>query len=191
MLETFYPTVNVENLSLPASYMRKELLVVHIKLLYCVRQLKHHPVFASILMALQKTRKNRVVINDTVLSMNKVSDGTALTAIDDIPKELEKLRTTAKLLGLPNANSINWTMLVSSTSDSAPTQKRLNKLIQEHREEDEKRFGAATTDTVELIETFCTMHLGANLRKAFVTSLDSDVAARKHNSVDQFVHEVL
>ena len=133
-----------------------------------------------------------VVINDIVLSVNELSDGTAQTAIDDISEELEKLRTTAKFSGLPNADSINWTMLVSSTSDSASTQKRMNKLIQVRRDEDEKRFGPATTDTVELVETFCAMHLGANLRKAFLNGLETDSVAaspRKQTSVDQFVHE--
>ena len=201
VLETFYPTVDVQNLPLPqkscASYMRKEELVTvssaHKASVLC----EAAKTSSGFRLNTDGTTKNQkklggIVINDTILSVNELSDGTALTAVDDISKELEKLRTTAKLLGLPNANSINWTMLVSSTSDSASTQKRLNKLIQERREEDEKRFGAATTDTVELIETFCAMHLGVNLRKAFLSGLDSDdvaASSRKYNSVDQFVHE--
>ena len=59
-----------------------------------------------------------VVINDIV---NEVSDGTAAAAVDDISRELEVLHETAKALGIPNAESINWTLLVSSTSDSAST----------------------------------------------------------------------
>ena len=74
---------------------------------------------------------------------------------------------TAKALNLPNANSINWTMLVSSTSDSASTQNKLNRLIEEHRARDEKRFGTATLDSTQIVENFCSMHLGVNLRKAF------------------------
>lgn len=80
-------------------------------------------------------------------------------------------------------------MLVTSTSDSAPTQKRLNKLI-EHRGADEKNFGTANMATVELIKNFCSMHLGVNLRKAFLTALDSeDAQCRKYNCVDTLVHE--
>ena len=68
------------------------------------------------------------------------------------------------MLGLPNPNSINWTLVVSSTSGTAATQKCINKCIEDCRQIDEERFGPATTET---IETFCLMHLGLNLRKAF------------------------
>ena len=44
------------------------------------------------------------------------------------------------MLGLPNANSINWTLVKSWTSDSASTQKCLNKLIHVKRHSDEERF---------------------------------------------------
>ncbi len=71
-----------------------------------------------------------LVVNGMVISLNEVSDGTALSAIDDISRELEKLRATATLLGIANANSINWTLLVSSTSDSASTQKKLSKSVE-------------------------------------------------------------
>ncbi len=41
-------------------------------------------------------------------------------------------------LELPNANKINWTLVAS---DSASTQKRFNKLVEQKREEDRKQFG--------------------------------------------------
>ena len=41
----------------------------------------------------------------------------------DITNELENLRNIAHVLKLPNADSINWTTMVSSASDSASTQK--------------------------------------------------------------------
>ena len=109
-----------------------------------------------------------VAINDMVLSVHELSNGTADSAIADISRELEKLRRTAHALRMPNANSINWTLLVSSTSDSAATQKKLNKLIDKCREDDEKTFGPATVKTIDLIETFCSMHLAVNLHKAFL-----------------------
>ena len=49
-----------------------------------------------------------VVINDIVVSVNHLPDGSAVSAISDISRELEKLRKTATALGLPNPNSINW-----------------------------------------------------------------------------------
>lgn len=79
-----------------------------------------------------------------VLSVNELSDGTAVTAVTDISNEFDKLRKAAHSLGLPNPDSINWTLVVSSTSDSASTQKRVNKLIQDCRNADEEKFGCAT-----------------------------------------------
>ena len=69
--------------------------------------------------------------------------------------QLEKLREIARALHLPNADKINWTLFASSTSDCAATQKRFNKLIDDYREKDERRFGAATLETVEIVESFC------------------------------------
>ena len=79
-----------------------------------------------------------LAINNTVISVNELSDGSADKVVADISNELERLHNIAHVLKLPYANTINWTMIVSSTSDSASTQKRLNKLIKEHKEADEK-----------------------------------------------------
>ena len=83
--------------------------------------------------------------------------------------------------------------MVSSTSDSASTQKQFNKLIEECREEDEKLFDPASFETVEIIENFCSMHLGVNLRKAFLSGIIShnDISStdRQHHPVDTLVHE--
>ena len=133
-------------------------------------------------------------INSTTIGVNELSDGSADKVVADISYELETLRNTARALKLPNADSINWTMIVSSTSDSASSQKRLNKLIKQCKEADEKKFGKATTQTVSLIESFCSMHLGVNLRKAFLSGTASDVATNVHNDrerhpVDTLVHE--
>ena len=77
-----------------------------------------------------------MAINDIVVSVNEVPDGTAQSAIASISRELKHLRKTAHGLKMPNADGINWTLFVSSTSDSA-AQKRLNKLIENCREADE------------------------------------------------------
>ena len=94
------------------------------------------------------------------MGVNELPDGRADSAVEDISRECEKLRKTTKILCLPCADSINWTLVVSSTSDSASIQKRLNKLIEEKRQIDEKKFGPATAKTIDLIETFCLMNLG-------------------------------
>ena len=49
-----------------------------------------------------------------------------LLVLLDISREFERLQHAATVLGLPNPNSINWTLVVSSTSDSAANQKRID-----------------------------------------------------------------
>ena len=72
-------------------------------------------------MGLRKAKKKigGVAINNMVVSLNELPDGTADSAIADVSRELQKLRKTAHALNMPNPDSINWTLLVSSTSDSA------------------------------------------------------------------------
>ena len=102
-------------------------------------------------------------LNGIVLSVNEVPDGSACSIIQDMSQELQKLREVAHALNIPNADKINFTLIASSTSDSASTQKKFHKLLQEEREKDEKRFGVASQEVVELIENFCCMHLGVNI----------------------------
>ena len=73
---------------------------------------------------LQQKKLGSIAINNVVVSVNEQSDGTADSIVNDVSRELEKLRETAQALGIPNSNSINWTLISSSTSDSAATQKR-------------------------------------------------------------------
>jgi hypothetical protein len=62
------------------------------------------------------------------------------------------------------------------------------KLVVEKREEDNRRFGPpGECNFAELVENFCCMHLGVNLRKAFFSTADSDVTTGA--SSDVLVHE--
>ena len=106
-------------------------------------------------------------INGMVLSVNEVPDGSADSMIDDVSRELQKLRDMAHALRMPNADKINWTLIVSLSSDSASTQKRFNKLLEEQRKKDE-RFGAMYPDAIELVENFCSMHLVSTFIKHFL-----------------------
>ena len=87
---------------------------------------------------------------------------------------------------MPNADKINWTLIVSSSSDSASTQKRSNKLLEEERAKDEEKFG----DVCPAVDS---MHLGVNLRKAFLDGIRciacTDSASRDHHPVDTLIHE--
>jgi len=71
---------------------------------------------------LQQKKLGGLAINGLVISVNKLPDGMADTVIEDVSKELTKLREMAHSLGLPNADAINWSLVSSSTSDSAATQ---------------------------------------------------------------------
>ena len=200
VLKCFNPTENVEDLQLPkrscASYMRKEELKTICDAHKATMLSKLSTQSKQLRLNTDGTTKNQkklggVVANDLVLGVNELQDGSAASAIDDISREFERLRHAARMLGLPNPNSINWTLVVSSTSDSAATQKRINKLIEECRQSDEQRFGPATTETIDVIETFCSMHLGVNLRKAFLNGLADidDDSERRYHRVDTLVHE--
>ena len=106
-----------------------------------------------------------------LLSLNVFPDGVAEAAIEDVSKELEKLRTMATALKLTRASSINWTIFSSMTSDSASAQKRCTKLMKDYQDLDRKRFGQAGPEAIDIIENICAMHLGCNLRKAFLVKL--------------------
>ena len=53
---------------------------------------------------LAQRKINSIAINNKVISINELSDGTAETVINDISNQLQKLREMALALGLPNAN---------------------------------------------------------------------------------------
>ena len=193
VLKNFLPSLDVDKLRLPgescASYMRREELTTV--------NLAHNA--ASLLQSdslhlncdgttLFQKKLQGAAINGTVLSVNEIPDGSADSMIADISHELQKLRNICHALNLPNADKINWTLVTSSSSDSASTQKRFNKLVEEKRE-DNGRFGPAgeCPDLTDLVQNFCCMHLGVNLRKAFFDTAKSDV--EDNASSDVLVHE--
>ena len=203
IVKCFNPCVDIDSLELPqrscAGYMcRDELRTTSnahkaILLNECISKGE------GFTMNSDRTTKGQrklggLAINSTTISVNELSDGSADKVVADKSYELETLRNTAHVLKLPNADSINWTMIVSSTSDSASSQKRLNKLIKQCKKDDEKKFEKATIQTVSLIESFCSMHLGVNLRKAFLSGIVSDLSTnlpndRERHPVDTLVHE--
>ena len=204
VIRSFFPAIDVDKLKLPqrscADYMRRcELTTIsnaHKATVLC--ESASESTCKGFRLNTDGTTKQQkkiggVGINDVVISVNELPDGTAVSAIEDVSRELEKLREIAHVLHLPNADKINWTLFAASTSDSAATQKRFNRLIGDCREKDELKFGAATLETVEIVESLCSMHLGINLRKAFLAGIISeDVTTnpgRKYHPVDRFVHE--
>ena len=201
VVKCFNPNVNVDELVLPkrscASYIRRDELktisTAHKATVLCDEARTDKGFSLNTDGTTKRQRKlGGIAINGMTISVNELTDGSATSIVSDISQELEQLRNTAKALKLPNADSINWTMVVSSTSDSASTQKKLNKLIEECRATDEERFGTATSETTKIIQTFCSMHLGVNLRKSFLSGIVSDSHSsteREYHPVDTFVHE--
>ena len=136
------PSIDVEQLKLPskacASYMRKDELKIvsaaHKATVLCQRAADEVGFKLNTDGTTKDLKKiGGVGINDMVISVNELPDGTAETAVADVSRELEKLRQIAHDLRIPNANSINWTLFVAVNSDSAATQKKLNRLIEERR----------------------------------------------------------
>lgn len=201
VLKCFLPSLNIERLELPkescASYMRREELTT-VNLAHNATALLDQAQSGSLSLNSDGTTKFQkklqgAAINDIVVSVNEVPDGSAESMVADISHELQRLREIAYALRLPNADKINWTLIQSSTSDSASTQKRFNKLLQDKQEEDRERFGPVCADAIQLVENFCCMHLGVNLRKAFFDGLktmeSTDAAQRDIPRADVFVHE--
>ena len=127
VLKCFLPNLNVDDIKLPhsrcAGYMRKE----ELKTISMAHKAFTVTESQALNLNTDGTTKNQkkidgVAVNGMVLSLNEVPDGTADSVIDDIEKELGKLREIACLLQLRNPEKINWTLFVSSTSDSAASQ---------------------------------------------------------------------
>lgn len=74
---------------------------------------------------LHQKKLQGVAINGTVLSVNEVADGSSDATIADVSHEFQKLSDVAHALQLPNADRINSTLVRSSSSDSASTQKKV------------------------------------------------------------------
>ena len=130
-------------------------------------------------------------VNGIVLGVQEVSDGTAETMLNELDKQLSKLRETATELNIPNANAINWTLIVSSTSDGASTQTKFNKLLSELRKRDEDQFGPANSEIDELIANKCGMHLGVNLRKAQISGIHEHERTLNATTDDEYALQQL
>uniref|UniRef100_A0A1X7V9H0 Uncharacterized protein n=1 Tax=Amphimedon queenslandica TaxID=400682 RepID=A0A1X7V9H0_AMPQE len=89
------------------------------------------------------------------------------------------------------------TTLGQKKIDSAATQKKFNCLIEEQKETDMATCETnARESAIEIVENFCTIHLGFNLRKAFLIgvksvfeSKDNKDHSREYHQVNIFVHE--
>ena len=195
----FFPSLSIEKLALPkercAGYMKTEELSVistaHKAMVVHDSLENDKPLHLNMDgKPLNQKKLGGVAFNNMVLSCNVLPDGAAETAIEDVSKELKKLRKMATALKLTHADSINWTIFSSITSDSASAQKQCAKLMRDCQNLDRKRFGQAGPEALDIVENFCAMHLGCDLRKAFLSENNvSPSGTREYHSVDVFVHE--
>ena len=200
VLHHLIPKVDVSKICLPqhscALYMRREELTtvnsVHkaVKLTGKGEKIMH---INSDGTTLQQRKVGATAVNGMVLSVNELPNGSAEAIARDISEELDKLRAIAKALELPNADSINWSIVASTTSDSAATQKKFNDIVVKLKKQDREKFGETISDLgKDLISNFCAMHLGVNLRKAFLEGSEFDKLEstnRKYSETDTLVHE--
>ena len=202
VLHCFVPDLDVDSIKLPhsrcAGYMRKEELKT-ISMAHKASTIVQSETLHLNSDGTTKFQKKigGVAINGMVFSLNEVPDGTADSTIEDIARELDKLRDIARALKLSNPDKINWTLFASSTSDSAASQKRFNRLLQQRRDDDQEKYGFPDAETTELVENMCAMHLGSNLRKAFWDGVKDQLKSaeastcegRDYSSVDTFIYE--
>ena len=201
IVKCLIPSVSIGQLKLPkkacVSYMRKDELQIvsaaHKATVLCEHAASGVPFRLNTDGTTKDLKKVfGVGINDMVISVNELPDGTATTAIADVTRELEKLRRIANDLKIPNANSINWIIFTATSSDSAASQRKFNRLIEDCRINDEAVFGSANSATVDIIESFCSMHLAVNLRKVFLNGMLEESAFSsndRYHPLDTFVHE--
>ena len=204
VLKSMTPSVDVESLKLPkrsaALYMRSQELPT-------VNDIQKATVLSNVSQkhlntdgtTLNQKKLNCIAINDICLSVGEVPDGTADSVVEHIDRELNRLQQLAYKLKLNGAKHINWTCISSSSSDGASTQKRVNKLIEERRARDREKYGEhpGENPTTHLVQNFCGMHLGVNLRKAqnagvrefYKEASDDTVTERHYEPGDRLVHE--
>ena len=131
-----------------------------------------------------------MLVNGLVLGIKDVVDGTAKSAIDELEKVLIKIREVATELKLPNASHIGWRMFKSAMSDSASTQKCFNKLLQQKIDEENDSSNDDSEEgntTMPILQLFCGMHLGVNLREAQVSGVKENVPSDSIG-IDKIVH---
>ena len=123
IVKCFFPAMDVQQLELPkercAGYMRSEEMktvsMAHKATVICEHANDGQLYLNTDGTTLAQKKLGSVAINNVTVSVNEVSDGTAAYMIDDVSRELQKLREMAHALNIPNADSINWTLIASAT----------------------------------------------------------------------------
>ena len=178
VLETMCPNIDAEKLKLPKSSLASKMHSCELPTVSKAHQ-------ASILSQTENYHVNSdgttynqkkvqgFLINGLTLGVADVCDGTAQAAIDSLDWQFKVIREVGKDLGLEGADTIGWRLIHSVMSDQASTQKAFNRLVKERAdlEIEERGLLETTGNGQSILETFCGMHLGVNLRTAEVQIL--------------------
>lgn len=182
VVETMVPGIEIDSLQLPgktcADYMRRDELPT------LSRAHKAHKLGESTSLDLGSdgTTKNLQKIgaslaNGMVLGVHDLPDGSAIATLEAIQTEMEAVKQIGEELGYCTTG-LTLAKVQSSTSDGAATQSKLNRLLQEEKDEG------------ELVDNKCAMHLGANIRTAQVAGIQqyNDEGKQERYEGDSFVH---
>ncbi len=125
----------------------------------------------SIQMVATTLNQNKVqgyLVNGVTIGVSQVADGMALTAVEELDRLLKTIREVGQELGISHVDKIGWSLVQSLMSDQASTQKAFNSLVEEKVERDRMANTIGTdipTDQgKKVLEAFCGMHLGVNMR---------------------------
>ena len=124
------------------------------------------------------------------LGVEPVADGSAKSLEEQLDKTLTTIRDVGSELEIPDYKNIGWGLITTIMSDQASSQKAFNRMIKDKIEEETVRDGRSNSG--ELVETYCGMHVGVNLRAAEVKGINKYIAESKKVSigVDLIVHSV-
>ena len=114
---------------------------------------------------LHQIKKAASIMNGVALGIHDVPNGSAQSALDDLEEEIDQLVIIAEKFGC-SPDDITLAKVVSSTSDGAATQSRLNKLLEE------KINAGGSNELRKIIQKRCAMHLEDNLRLAEISGIE-------------------
>ena len=173
VLETFCPTIDTALLKLPkrtlAREMRSSELPTVAKAHEAAALSQMHNIHVhSDGTTLNQKKVQGYLLGGVTIGVTDVADGTALTAVEELDRLLHSIKEVGQELGLSNAEKVGWSLIQSLMSDQASTQKAFNTLVKERVEAERTAHPNTSPDPdslgKEVLETFCGMHLGVNLR---------------------------
>lgn len=112
------------------------------------------------------------LVNGITIGVTEVADGASLTAVEELERLLKTIREVGEELGIRDVQKVGWSLFQSLMSDQASTQKAFNSLVEERRQTEQNSNPASQDHTDEgrkILETFCGMHVGVNMRTAEVS----------------------